>query len=138
MSIQPKSAYPAISFAQITNNRRMLYDFHKYQNGQTPDSVHATYLVYGSKAAPLQADGDVEMASSMPEQDGDSDAVSTTTVTLVAEDKLQGKLPEYVSKRPLTRQKRSRNMMMFALSMCTACHQTHNVTSPCCPRFRSR
>lgn len=70
----------------------MLYDFHKYQNGQTPNSVHATYLVYGSKAATLQADGDVEMASSMPEQDGDSDVVSATAVTLVAEDKLQGKL----------------------------------------------
>lgn len=70
---------------------RMLYDFHKYQNAMKPDSVHATYLVYGSMPAPIpEADGDVEMSSSMPDQDELSDTVPTTTMTLTSEGKLQG------------------------------------------------
>lgn len=74
----------------------MLYDFHKYQNNLKPASVHATYLVYGSKpTVKAGADGDVEMMSSAPEQDYLTDAVPCTTMTLVAEDKLQDILSEY-------------------------------------------
>ncbi|CEJ95147.1 hypothetical protein VHEMI10645 [[Torrubiella] hemipterigena] len=80
----------------VNTAKEMLYDFHKYQNDLKPASVHATYLVYGSKPAiKAEADGDVEMMSSAPEQDYLTDAVPCTTMTLVAEDKLQDTLSEY-------------------------------------------
>lgn len=74
----------------------MLYDFHKYQNSIKPASIHATYLVYGSKSAvKAEADGDVDMTSSAPEQDDLTDTVPCATMTLVAEDKLQDTLSQY-------------------------------------------
>lgn len=70
---------------------RMLYDFHKYQNALRSDSVHATYLVYGTKTSDnAQADGDVEMTSSMPDNDALSEDVATTTLTLAREEELKG------------------------------------------------
>lgn len=70
----------------------MLYDFHQYQNGIRADSVHATYLVYGTRALDnAPADGDVEMTSSMPENEALSDEVKTTTLTLAREEELNGK-----------------------------------------------
>ncbi|POR32349.1 Uncharacterized protein TPAR_07451 [Tolypocladium paradoxum] len=74
----------------------MLYDFHKYQNALRADSVRATYLVYGAKSAKSrQENGDVEMSSSMPEPEPLSEAISTKTLTLVAEQNLQDLLAEY-------------------------------------------
>lgn len=70
----------------------MLYDYHKYQNGLRADSVHATYLVFGTKTAEdAQGDGDVEMASSMPEPEALSEDAPTATLTIVAEEKLNGR-----------------------------------------------
>ncbi len=74
---------------------RLLYEFHKSQNAKKPGSLHATYLVYGSKKAeePSQAahdDGDVEMSSSMPEFEPLSDQVPMVALSLVAEEKLNG------------------------------------------------
>lgn len=66
----------------------MLYDFHKYQNAQKANSVHATYLLFGTKAS--QADGDVEMTSSMPEHEPLSETVPTTALTLAREENLTG------------------------------------------------
>lgn len=76
---------------------RMLYDFHKSQNARKPNSVHATYLVYGTKRAeepnqPVQGDGDVEMTSSIPEVESIPEQVPTFTLSLVTEKKLQGDL----------------------------------------------
>lgn len=69
----------------------MLYDFHKYQNAMKADSVHATYLVYGSKAPEAsQSNGDVEMSSSMPDQDVVSEQVPTKSLLIVPEEKLPG------------------------------------------------
>lgn len=69
----------------------MLYDFYKYQNALRADSVHATYLVYGAKfTKSRQENGDVEMSSSMPEPEPLSEAISTTTLTLVGEQSLKG------------------------------------------------
>lgn len=69
----------------------MLYDFHQYQNGLRPDSIHATYLVYGNKpVANTQADGDVEMTSSIPGDETFSEDVPTTTLTLAREEDLKG------------------------------------------------
>lgn len=69
----------------------MLYDFHQHQNGQSAASIHATYLVYGTKASDESGvNCDFEMTSSMPESENPADEVKTTTLTLVAEDRLQG------------------------------------------------
>lgn len=69
----------------------MLYDFHVYQNAQKAESVHATYLVYGTQAIDkTQQNGDVEMSSSMPEHEEVSEEVPTTTLTLVREEDLKG------------------------------------------------
>jgi DNA polymerase delta subunit 3 len=75
----------------------MLYDFHKWQNGKRPGSVHATYLVYGTKKdeqastqpQPTQ-DDDVDMMSSIPEPEEDDDMVPVWTLSLVPEDRLKG------------------------------------------------
>lgn len=65
----------------------MLYDFHNYQNAQKSHSVHATYLVYGTKNVDNeQSNGDVEMSSSIPEQD----ETPVSTLTLVREEELNG------------------------------------------------
>lgn len=75
----------------------MLYDFHKWQNGKRPGSVHATYLIYGTKKdehastqpQPTQ-DDDVDMMSSIPEPEEDDDMVPVRTLSLVPEDRLKG------------------------------------------------
>lgn len=75
----------------------MLFDFHQWQNGKRPGSVHATYLVYGTKkdehASPqpqTSPDGDVEMMSSMPDPEENDDVVPVLTLSVVPEDELKG------------------------------------------------
>lgn len=69
----------------------MLFDFHKYQNELRASSIHATYLIYGIRSSDNpHGDGDVEMSSSMPEQESLSDDVQTTTLSLVREEDLKG------------------------------------------------
>lgn len=71
----------------------MLYDYHSYQNTQKPDSIHATYLVYGIKPSENgEGDGDVEMSSSMPEHGPISEEIPASTLTLVREENLKGKM----------------------------------------------
>jgi DNA polymerase delta subunit 3 len=77
----------------------MLYDFHRSQNAKRLGAVHATYLVYGTKMATLKpsppqngTDGDVEMASSPPDAEMLTEAVSTSTLSLVPEERLKGSL----------------------------------------------
>lgn len=72
----------------------MLYDFHRWQNAMRPGTVHATYLVYGTrKAEQVQDDGDVEMSSSAPDMEPLSEEVPTATLTLVQESQLEGVMP---------------------------------------------
>ncbi|KAH6952586.1 DNA polymerase subunit Cdc27 [Fusarium avenaceum] len=79
----------------VNTAKEMLYDFHNYQNAQKTNSVHATYLVYGTKAPESQQpDGDVEMSSSMPEEPL-SDEVPTSTITLAREEELKDTLAAY-------------------------------------------
>ncbi len=70
----------------------MLFEFHKSQNARKLGSIHATYLIYGTKSAELglqsQADGDVEMSSSMPESVPEQ--VPILTLSLVEEGQLKG------------------------------------------------
>lgn len=71
----------------------MLFDFHKQQNSVKPSSLHATYILYGVKARHgAQSDGDVEMSSSMPQSGYLSEDVPLTTMTLVAEEDLEGNI----------------------------------------------
>ncbi|KAF7560234.1 hypothetical protein G7046_g3904 [Stylonectria norvegica] len=80
----------------VNTAKQMLYDFHKYQNALRTDSVYATYLIYGTKTSTnSQADGDVEMASSMPEHGTFSDEVPTMTLTLTREENLNDVLATY-------------------------------------------
>jgi DNA polymerase delta subunit 3 len=70
----------------------MLYDFHRWQNAMRPGTVHATYLVYGTKRPENTHDGDVEMTSSAPDSDVLSEDVPTFTITLVQEARLEGEI----------------------------------------------
>jgi DNA polymerase delta subunit 3 len=77
----------------------MLYDFHKWQNSKRPGSVHATYLVYGTRKDELSSslprrsqDEDVDMMSSAPEPEQEDDVVPVQTLLLVSEDDLKGSL----------------------------------------------
>jgi DNA polymerase delta subunit 3 len=73
---------------------RMLFEFHQRQNVEKPHSVHATYLVYGEKASSHRPDvEDVEMTGSSDSVDSDAltELARTFTLTLVQEDKLEGK-----------------------------------------------
>lgn len=86
---------------------RMLYEFHHQQNSKKPGTVHATYLLSGTKrkeesvpAIPeAKKDGEDDhmqsspfMTSSMPQftQDGTVES-SVLSITLVTEEKLEGK-----------------------------------------------
>ncbi|KAK3380124.1 DNA polymerase subunit Cdc27 [Lasiosphaeria ovina] len=82
--------------------KQMLYDFHKTQNEKRPGVVHATYLVYGIKASTGAvsrsqngADGDVEMASSMPDAESLAEVVPTFTLSLIPEEQLKDALADF-------------------------------------------
>lgn len=81
----------------------MLYDFHRTQNARKPSSVHATYLLSGIRKpvttsqtnghhTPVTGDSfmsDGIISSSMPAQEVETEQIPVTTVTLVAEERLE-------------------------------------------------
>jgi DNA polymerase delta subunit 3 len=84
----------------------MLFDFHQKQNSKKPKSVHATYIVSGTKriAEHNEAGGGQDGAdavmqsspfmSSMPEQtEGEEEPVKKTTITITREEELEGAYP---------------------------------------------
>ncbi|KAI0380383.1 DNA polymerase subunit Cdc27 [Hypomontagnella monticulosa] len=83
--------------------KEMLFEFHKWQNDKRPGSLHATYLIYGTKSPENaikaeEPDGDVEMTDS--QNSGElhahfSDDVPTYALSLVKEEQLQDVLAEY-------------------------------------------
>ncbi|KAL6824198.1 DNA polymerase subunit Cdc27 [Trichoderma sp. SZMC 28015] len=76
--------------------KQKLYEFHKSQNASKADSIHATYLIYGSKTEHKQPEaGDTDMDNSVPEPEPLSDYAPTKTVTIVAEENLKDALAEY-------------------------------------------
>ncbi|RSL84725.1 hypothetical protein CEP51_003734 [Fusarium floridanum] len=80
----------------VNTAKEMLYDFHKYQNASRANSVHATYLIYGTRSSDNQEpDGDVEMASSAPENEAFSERVPVTTLTLAREEELSDILADH-------------------------------------------
>jgi DNA polymerase delta subunit 3 len=82
----------------------MLFEFHRIQNGKKPGTIHATYLISGTKrkeeptngAVKQDGDGDDYMQSSppmssMPQPDDDGTGESSVlTITLTREEDLEG------------------------------------------------
>jgi hypothetical protein len=82
----------------------MLYDFHNQQNAKKPGTIHATYLLSGTKRreAPVITNGGVKqdgedlymqsspfMGSSMPQPEEDTGESSILTISLVREEELE-------------------------------------------------
>ena len=80
----------------------MLYEFHRLENGKKPGTVHATYLISGTKrveepevATAPKKDGEDEymqssplMNSSLSQAEEGTGASSTLTITLTREENL--------------------------------------------------
>ncbi|KAL1605585.1 hypothetical protein SLS59_003387 [Nothophoma quercina] len=80
----------------------MLFDFHQKQNAKKADSIHATYLIYGTKRSVIESNGtngrveeDASMRSSpfmssMPEQEleQDEEPVKKSTMLVIREEEL--------------------------------------------------
>lgn len=93
-------------WTSLTDESRMLYEFHAHENKKRPGSVHATYLIYGTQSAKTyyaigdsQQDGeDVSMtsspfmSSSMP-QDEDTVEAPQKVMTVVREENLECETP---------------------------------------------
>ncbi|KAF2993911.1 hypothetical protein E8E14_001277 [Neopestalotiopsis sp. 37M] len=75
----------------VNTAKEMLYEFHKWQNDKRPDTLHATYLVYGTRRKQVEENGDVEMTDSQ----SDDTEIPSSTLTLVREEKLQEALQQY-------------------------------------------
>jgi len=82
----------------------MLFDFHRQQNAKKPGTIHATYLLNGTKhkEEPVPTINEVKdgeddymqsspyMASSMPQPDEGTGETSVLSITLVKEENLDG------------------------------------------------
>ncbi|RFU26597.1 hypothetical protein B7463_g9733, partial [Scytalidium lignicola] len=94
----------------VNTAKQMLYDFHRVQNGKKPGTIHATYLISGTKKkeeitnGQHLKDGEDEhmqsspFMSSLPQQEDTTEDIPVMTISLVREedlngsDKCQGKL----------------------------------------------
>lgn len=70
----------------------MLYECHRSQNAKRAGAVHATYLIFGTKKATHEngSDGDIDMTNSASQHDSFTEAVPTSTLSLVPEERLEG------------------------------------------------
>jgi DNA polymerase delta subunit 3 len=85
----------------IANERRMLFEFHQHQNSKKPGTIHATYLISGTKPKAKnvtegQKDGEDEymqsspfMGSSMPQPSEETGEMSILSISLVREEDLE-------------------------------------------------
>jgi hypothetical protein len=93
---------PTIFALALLTLNSMLFEFHQKQNAKKPNSIHATYLVTGTKRTTEHTNGtngrhgeDVDMRrspfmSSMPEpEEPAEEPVKETTILLVREEELQ-------------------------------------------------
>jgi DNA polymerase delta subunit 3 len=84
---------------------RMLYDFHRHQNAKKPGTIHATYLLSGTKRPedPIALNGEAKkdgeddymqsspfIGSSMPQPEDGTGESSVLSITLVREEDLEG------------------------------------------------
>jgi DNA polymerase delta subunit 3 len=98
---------------------RMLYDFYRHQNAKKPGTIHATYLLGGTKRPeePVAQNGGPKkdgeddymqsspfMSSSMPQPEDGTGESSVLSITLVREEDLEGgrhsPIPNVVLKFP--------------------------------------
>ncbi|KAL1879419.1 hypothetical protein VTK73DRAFT_6951 [Phialemonium thermophilum] len=82
--------------------KRMLFDFHQWQNAKKPGAVHAAYIVYGVRQpdheisqGSIGEDGDVEMTNSGPDPLAGTEQVPALTLSLVPEDQLEDALSSF-------------------------------------------
>jgi len=84
----------------------MLFEFHRLQNAKKPGSIHATYLISGTKRKEesfgikpvVKKDGEDDymqsspfMSSSMPHPEEDTGESHVLSITLVKEENLDGR-----------------------------------------------
>jgi DNA polymerase delta subunit 3 len=114
----------------------MLYEFHRQQNGKKPGTVHATYLLSGTKRveepvptnSKVKKDGEDEymqsspfLASSMPQIEDGSGAANVLSITLVREENLEGRRSLEIGGRLLrSDQRHGHNMSISAQYKSTA------------------
>ncbi|KAF2972828.1 hypothetical protein GQX73_g707 [Xylaria multiplex] len=82
----------------VNTAKEMLYDFYKWQNDKRPDTLRATYMIYGTKKILVRQDEDVEMANPQASEAIDapfSDIVPTYSLSLVSQEQLQESLSKY-------------------------------------------
>jgi DNA polymerase delta subunit 3 len=85
----------------------MLYDFHRQQNAKKPGTIHATYLLSGTKRkeeltttnGALKKDGEDDymqsspfIGSSMPQLEEGTGESSVLNITLVREEDLESRI----------------------------------------------
>jgi DNA polymerase delta subunit 3 len=95
---------------------RMLYDFHQKQNAKKPGTIHATYLLSGTRRPedPIPPNGDAKkdgeddymqsspfIGSSMPQLEEGTGESSVLSITLVREEDLEGGTCSYCKRRAL-------------------------------------
>ncbi len=101
-----KRSVKSLHVLYVLNSPRLLFEFHQKQNARKPNSVHATYLVAGTKRKSESTkklhDHDTDMRSSpfmssMPEKeesdsesDSDEEVAEETVIVLVREEELEG------------------------------------------------
>ncbi|KAF8849137.1 hypothetical protein BDZ45DRAFT_245781 [Acephala macrosclerotiorum] len=87
----------------------MLYEFHRQQNGKKPGTIHATYLISGSKRREPESANDVAdqdgedtymqsspyLGSSMPEPEESTEESGVLSITLVREENLEEVRSQY-------------------------------------------
>jgi DNA polymerase delta subunit 3 len=85
-------------------NKRYLFEFHRLQNAKKPGTIHATYLLSGTRKeeepvtnADIKKDGEDDymqsspfVSSSMPQPQESTGAISVLSIALVKEEDLEG------------------------------------------------
>ncbi|KIN00190.1 hypothetical protein OIDMADRAFT_54790 [Oidiodendron maius Zn] len=85
----------------VNSAKEMLYEFHQQQNAKKPGTIHATYLISGSKLKEISVtarhkDGEDEymqsspfMSSSLPQPSEETGETSVLSISLVREEDLE-------------------------------------------------
>ncbi|RDL40011.1 Uncharacterized protein BP5553_04351 [Venustampulla echinocandica] len=93
----------------VNTAKEMLYEFHSQQNAKKPGTIHATYIVSGTKRkeepathAGVKKAGEDEymqsspfMGSSMPQTEDNTEECSVLSICLTREEDLEGLLAQY-------------------------------------------
>ena len=96
-----RSRYALFYYLFMANGSRMLYEFHQQQNAKKPGTIHATYLISGTKLKEISVraghkDGEDEymqsspfMSSSLPQPSEETGETSVLSISLVREEDLE-------------------------------------------------